>query len=1014
MTESGRSPSSAGAQPVVVALVPVKDGEDKVAETVSALLSTGVPDRVIVIDDGSEDDTADVAAAAGARVLRLEVNRGKGGALRVGIDDAPDADIFLLVDADLRSHAAVATALVDEVTADRADLAIAVFPPSAGRAGAGRVRDFSRNGIRALSGQQVREPLSGQRAVRADLLRGMALAPRFGVEVGMTIDAARAGSRIVEIELPLEHDHTGRSWTGVRHRMTQGIHILRALLPRVGSIRTRAVAMVAVTVIAAIAASLGGAAGRADGELLAEADDRTVVMVGVPRLSFVDLEEGAMPRLRSLAEAPDSLVATMTVRFPSRPSDAATGFATVSAGAPVAMTEQDDLSTIDETEGLGPGENPDDPWPSPPVRLRDSVGDQGGWQVFTRLEPLPASEDSRSYGTLGALGQEVRDAGLRTGFVGAGLLGGLEQTVVEGVPSALMVADRDGRIDMVDGNRASTVEVEATEEQIQATLRDIVDRVVGTHDDVALLGVDSPRFAWPRPAAPEEDPDDPTATTTTTVPVPREVLEDRRLADLQLADRLVGDLLAGLPGDVTVLVAGITPPVGRWELTPIVLLNAGAGGELTSPSTQRSGIVTLTDLAPTALHLLGLDQPRGMIGAAATRSSDVADLEGLSEIGRRASDREGTYSLAIVPFVVAQALIYGAYLAFGQRSRKTGRLLERLSVASAAWPLSTFLIRALPVGWTGPVMTNVALLVVALAIGWVAVRSRYHPLGPLVWVCTVTAVLIGIDMATGAHLQESSLIGYSPLTAARFYGLGNMAFAVFATASLIVAGALVTWTPRRTDGLIAAGCILSLTLWIVAHPSLGADIGGLVTLVPVYGVVMAWWAGLRFSARNFVLILVASAVFIGLLGLAMTMSGTDTHLSGFLAGGGDEALATIRRKLETNWRVLRITTWSWMVPIVVAFLVVALFPRRNPRIRLGGSSLRVTFLGIIAVGVVGGLVNDSGVVITAMSLIYVGTFLILMLERRPFSDPVVIDLRDIDGSGPPLSEVSGSRSEGTG
>jgi hypothetical protein len=120
----------------------------------------------------------------------------------------------------------------------------------------------------------------------------------------------------------------------------------------------------------------------------------------------------------------------------------------------------------------------------------------------------------------------------------------------------------------------------------------------------------------------------------------------------------------------------------------------------------------------------------------------------------------------------------------------------------------------------------------------------------------------------------------------------------------------------------------------------------------------------------------------------MSLSGTETHLTSFLSDG-DEAWATIERKLETNWRVLRVTTWSWMVPIIVAFLVAALFPRGRSRIRLGGTALRATFLGIIAVGVVGAALNDSGVVITAMALIYVGTFLVLILERRPFEDPVV-------------------------
>lgn len=982
-----------GRPPVVVALVPVKDGERGIAATVGALLSSGVPDRVVVIDDGSTDDTAAVAAAAGATVLRHEVNRGKGGALTTGIEHATDADIFLLVDADLREHAATATRLVDEVLGDRADLAIAVFPPSQGRAGAGRIKDLAGRAIRLTTGRTVREPISGQRAVRAELLRKLSIAPRFGAEVAMTIDAAREGARIVEVELPLDHDHTGQSWSGVRHRIGQGVDIVRALLPRIGSPRLRAAMILLLTAAIAVGAVLGGAAGRAHGAPIEPVPHSKVVVVGVPRLSFEDLEAGAMPNLRRLATGSDAATSTITVRFPSRASDPATAFATASAGAPVAMTQLDDLSQIDETEGLGAGEHVDDPWPSPPVRLRETVvdGRPSDWVVSTRLAPIGRTEDSRSYGTLGSLGQSVREAGLNTGFVGARLLDGLEHTVVEGVPSALLVADESGQIDVVDGNRANTVEVEATDEQIAGSIADTVTRAVHQHDQVSLLTVDAPRFAWPRPRPVIPQPEGaPTTTTTTTVPVPPEVLEQRRLADLELADRMIASLVDSLPADAPVVIAGVTPPGGRWELTPLVVLNTSARGELTSPSTQRSGMVTLTDVAPTVLRLLGLDAPKEMIGAPATVSSDSADLGGLAEIGHRADERERTYSLAIVPFVVSQALIYGAYMAFGSRSRRGGRVLELLAVASAAWPLSTFLIRLLPSGWTGPVMTNIGLLVVALAVGSLAVRSRFHPLGPLVWVCALTSVLITVDMATGAHLQESSMIGHSPLTAARFYGLGNMAFAVFASASLMVAGAVVTWGPRRRESLLIAACVLGTTLWVVAHPSLGADVGGALTLVPVYGAVLVALSGRRFTPRTVALVVLGSVLTLVALVVVMSLSGTETHLTSFLSDGGGGAWSTIRRKLETNWRVLRITTWSWMVPIIVAFLVAALFPRSNSRIRLGRSSLRATFLGIIGVGVVGAALNDSGVVITAMSLIYVGTFLVLILQRRPFADPLVI------------------------
>ena len=122
---------------MIVAIVPAKDRADSVGATVHALRSVDGVDRVLVVDDGSADATAAAAAAAGADVLRLPDNRGKGGAVAAGVAACPDAEVFLLIDADLATTAAAADRLLDPVLAGDADLVIGVLPPAAR---AGRVR----------------------------------------------------------------------------------------------------------------------------------------------------------------------------------------------------------------------------------------------------------------------------------------------------------------------------------------------------------------------------------------------------------------------------------------------------------------------------------------------------------------------------------------------------------------------------------------------------------------------------------------------------------------------------------------------------------------------------------------------------------------------------------------------------------------------------------------------------------------------------------------------------------
>jgi glycosyltransferase involved in cell wall biosynthesis len=216
----------------VVALVPALERADSVGATVRALRAVESVDRILVVDDGSTDPTTQVAGAAGAEVLRLPANRGKGGAVAAGVEACPHADVFLLIDADIGDSAGVAQLLLDPVLHDRADLVVGVLP-GAGRAGGfGMVQRLAAAGVRRACGVEMRAPLSGQRAVRAEYLRGLGSAERFGLEVAMTVDAVRAGARLREVEVPMTHRHTGRNLRGFVHRGLQGADVVAALWPR--------------------------------------------------------------------------------------------------------------------------------------------------------------------------------------------------------------------------------------------------------------------------------------------------------------------------------------------------------------------------------------------------------------------------------------------------------------------------------------------------------------------------------------------------------------------------------------------------------------------------------------------------------------------------------------------------------------------------------------------------------------------------------------------------------------
>jgi glucosyl-3-phosphoglycerate synthase len=210
------------ASPVVI-LVAARDEEERIGRTVERLRAAFPEAEVLVADDGSRDGTAAAAERGGARVLRLP-RRGKGQALTLAEREAPRGQL-LVCDADLDGDL---TALTD---AD-ADLAIAVFAERQG-GGFGIAKRAARALIRAKSGFVPVEPLSGQRAFSVAARDAcFPLAAGFGSEVGASIDAARAGLRLAELELPLRHRPTGKDAAGFLHRGRQLLDALLACGPQ--------------------------------------------------------------------------------------------------------------------------------------------------------------------------------------------------------------------------------------------------------------------------------------------------------------------------------------------------------------------------------------------------------------------------------------------------------------------------------------------------------------------------------------------------------------------------------------------------------------------------------------------------------------------------------------------------------------------------------------------------------------------------------------------------------------
>jgi glycosyltransferase involved in cell wall biosynthesis len=215
----------------------------RIGITLEALAVAFPAARVWVADDGSTDATSLLASRAGVGVIRSERMIGKGGAatpaaseaLRcatVGMSGESGVPILILCDADLGESAAELGSLADAVRSGDTDMAVAAFATRIG-GGVGLAVAFARWAIRRRCGLATCAPISGQRALSAKVLADvLPFATGFGMEIGMTIDAVRAGHRVTEVELDLSHRATGRTLAGFAHRGRQLVDFVRVYFAR--------------------------------------------------------------------------------------------------------------------------------------------------------------------------------------------------------------------------------------------------------------------------------------------------------------------------------------------------------------------------------------------------------------------------------------------------------------------------------------------------------------------------------------------------------------------------------------------------------------------------------------------------------------------------------------------------------------------------------------------------------------------------------------------------------------
>ena len=399
-----------------------------------------------------------------------------------------------------------------------------------------------------------------------------------------------------------------------------------------------------------------------------------------------------------------------------------------------------------------------------------------------------------------------------------------------------------------------------------------------------------------------------TSATRSLAALERGAVRNSLLGEAPSGDRLVepgfGHNVPAPPAIVLALPRGGLQPNDRRY--PIAVIAPGYRGLLTSGSTRIPGLVSVADVAPTAL---GRDDALGS-------TPDADPVAALAELDARIRDN---------------------------RDAKTAVILVSLALIVA---LAAFLPAAVLAGFAAVLLANLVLGAAGATEAWVDVLTillfvaaslPFARLPHLAHGLLLAGVLAAYLVAMGSDERWVALSPLGPTQNARFYGLSNLLATLLLVPALAAAALLA-----RTLGMWAFAAVAALALVTVGGSSFGADGGGVLVLLAGYAALVAAYYGLTRRTA------IAAAGILAVLALALAFGG-ESHVTDALRGGPVGLAEDLWRRLHLSW--LRATSgWGVGALVGAGVVVLAVLAVRERR------PLLTAFLLALGVSL---LVNDS-------------------------------------------------------
>lgn len=451
-------------------------------------------------------------------------------------------------------------------------------------------------------------------------------------------------------------------------------------------------------------------------------------------------------------------------------------------------------------------------------------------------------------------------------------------------------------------------------------------------------------------------------------------------------DRFLGNLLDQIDRENSLLIL-LSPNrsdtrVDKSRLTPFLLWGRGINkGILTSPTTNKKGIVTNLDIGPTILDFFNRSNS-DMTGSPLEIFEEDNALDYINTMNARLNltNRIRTktlYTYGVISMVVLGILTFLILLKFNFQGR-IGEAFRLLLFILYAGPLGLIIISIFSI--SNLLSFLLFLLILILLVIFIARRSKREKY--LSYVSFMYFLVIILDLFFNNILTRYSVLSHDPIIGARYFGIGNELTGIFLGIIVIITSLLL----ERDQKLLALSLLLISPL-VIGHPSLGANVGGTLALISAVFYFIVSIRGKELNLKNTFVILLLIGSFIALLGyLDIYINPNPTHLGKNIRllreKGWIVVENIINRKLLMNIKLIGTSIWTRVLftNILLQTLLMEFLKEDISSIIHGKMGLGIS-LGIFA-SMVGLLVNDSGIILAALATNLITIFILSELVYK--------------------------------